>query len=133
MDDRLDHLRPKPGQGQAVHQPLHDQRHDGHRVPAAFATDAYRIANEGRPANIALKGDTQSGKTFLVEVLAVAWSTAWPTSSVPVARRSPAQADADLHPQRLGGVTDFDLFGQTTSYTDPVTGQSSAGLAPRHR
>ena len=73
----------------------------------------YRGKNQGRPANVMLKGDTQSGKTFLVEVLACLWAeTAGAgTKPMPIFTLSGSS-----------GVTDFDLFGQSTSYTDPETG-----------
>jgi MoxR-like ATPase len=78
-----------------------------------FTTDAYRAKNEGRPANIMLKGDTQGGKTFLVEVLAVKWAEAMGLPKpMPIFTLSGSS-----------GITDYDLYGQTTSYTDPMTGR----------
>jgi hypothetical protein len=40
--------------------------------------------NEGRPANIMLKGMTQSGKTMMVEVLAVLWAEKMATPPMPI-------------------------------------------------
>ena len=80
----------------------------------AFTSDEYRADsnNAGRPASVLLKGDTQSGKTMLVEVLAIVWAERLGLPKpMPIFTISGSS-----------GVTDFDLFGQTTSYTDPVTG-----------
>ena len=74
MDPRLDHLRPSRAKVKRyIHRMMSNGMTDVEFL-LLFASDDYRIANEGRPASIALKGDTQSGKTFLVEVLAVAWA-----------------------------------------------------------
>jgi MoxR-like ATPase len=67
-----------------------------------------------------LKGDTQAGKTFLVEVLAVAWADQMGLPKpMPIFTLSGSS-----------GVTDYDLFGQTTSYTDPATGIESLVWLP---
>jgi hypothetical protein len=85
-----------------------------------FTNDDYRAKNELRPANVMLKGDTQSGKTFLVEVLAVAWAEKMGLPKpMPIFTLSGS-----------AGVTDFDLFGQVTSYTDPATGVESLVWLP---
>ena len=85
-----------------------------------FTNDVYRAKNEGRPANVMLKGDTQSGKTFLVEVLAIAWADMLGLPKpMPVFTLSGSS-----------GITDFDLFGQTASYTDPTTGRESLVWLP---
>ena len=41
-----------------------------------YTNDNYRAKNEGRPANVMFKGDTQGGKTLLVQVLAILWAEA---------------------------------------------------------
>ena len=41
-----------------------------------YTNDFYRAKNEGRPASFMLKGDTQGGKTLLVQVLAILWADA---------------------------------------------------------
>jgi MoxR-like ATPase len=61
------------------------------------------------------KGDTQSGKTMMVEVLAVLWAEKMGLPKpMPIFTLSGSS-----------GVTDFDLYGQTTSFTNPVTGKES--------
>ena len=60
-----------------------------------FTNKFYRGKNKGRPANVMLKGETQSGKTMLVEILAVAVvRDAWP-----------AQGHAGLHAERVRPVS----------------------------
>jgi len=74
-----------------------------------YTSDEFWARKDGRPMNLALKGPTQSGKTFLVEALAVYWSEAMGLPKpMPIFTLSGSS-----------GVTDFDLFGQTTSYTGP--------------
>jgi AAA domain (dynein-related subfamily) len=116
MDPRLDHFRPSKS---VV------KRYMNREMPASagksltdieflltFTNDDYRAENDGRPANIMLKGDTQSGKTLAVEVLAVEWAKQMGYDKpMPIFTLSGSS-----------GVTDYDLFGQTTSYTDPTTG-----------
>lgn len=122
MDKRLDHLRPsrrKVNQyvGREIAPGLADTA-----MLLSFTTDAYRSDsnNGGRPASVLLKGDTQSGKTMLVEVLACLWADALGLPKpMPVFTISGS-----------AGVTDFDLFGQTTAYTDPVTGVESLVWLP---
>ena len=59
--------------------------------------------------NILLVGDTQSGKTLMVQVLAVLAGERRPSKKpLPVFTLSGSS-----------GVTDFDLFGQPTAYTTP--------------
>ena len=112
MDPRLDHLRPKPSKVRRYIRRRMDETDENSITDVdfllTFATDQYRVENEGRPANVMLKGDTQSGKTFLVEVLAVEWAKALGLPKpMPIFTLSGSS-----------GVTDYDLFGQTTSYTD---------------
>jgi MoxR-like ATPase len=108
MDPRLDRFRPSVSKV---------KRYMAREMPngmsdidflLTFTDDNYRAENEGRPANVMLKGDTQSGKTFLVEVLAVKWAEAMGLPKpMPIFTLSGSS-----------GITDYDLFGQTTSYTD---------------
>jgi MoxR-like ATPase len=112
MDIRLDHLRPSKAKVKQYLSRTMDNGMSDVDFLLTFTSDAYRAKNEGRPANVMLKGDTQSGKTFLVEVLAVAWAEKMGLPKpMPIFTLSGSS-----------GITDYDLFGQTTSYTDPVTG-----------
>ena len=62
--------------------------------------------------NVMLVGDTQAGKTMLVRVMAVAAGYAMGLGKpLPVFTLSGSS-----------GVTDFDMFGQPTSYIDPEDG-----------
>lgn len=62
-----------------------------------------------RDRNLCLVGDTQSGKTMLVQVLAVLAGAKRPSGQpLPVFTLSGS-----------AGVTDFDLFGQPTAFTGP--------------
>jgi MoxR-like ATPase len=120
MDWRLDHLRPSPSKVRRYIRRRMDETDENSITDVdfllTFTTDAYRAENDGRPANIMLKGDTQSGKTFLVEVLAVEWAK----------RLNEAPETKGQYPKPMpiftlsgsSGVTDYDLFGQTTSFTD---------------
>ena len=112
MDIRLDHLRPSKAKvKQYISRVMPNGMSDVDFL-LTFASEAYRAKNEGRPANVMLKGDTQSGKTFLVEVLAVKWAEMLGLPKpMPIFTLSGSS-----------GITDYDLFGQTTSYTDPNTG-----------
>jgi hypothetical protein len=126
MDPRLDHLRPSRAkvrrsgdQGGYVNRTMPNGMTDVEFL-LTFTSDAYRAKNQGRPANVMLKGDTQSGKTFLVEALAVAWADAMGMPKpMPIFTLSGSS-----------GVTDYDLFGQTTSYTDPATGRDGLVWLP---
>jgi MoxR-like ATPase len=122
MDARLDHLRPSRRKfKQYIGRDMGNGMSDTDFL-LAFTTDVYRADanNAGRPASILLKGDTQSGKTMLVEVLAILWADALGLPKpMPIFTISGSS-----------GVTDFDLFGQTTSYTDPQTGRESLVWLP---
>lgn len=73
-----------------------------------YTSGMYRSENQGYPANVALKGDTQSGKTMLVEVLACEWSKVLGhPEPMPVFTISGS-----------AGITDFVLFGQPAPYVD---------------
>jgi hypothetical protein len=120
MDPRLDHLRPSRSK---VKRYLSREMSNGQTdidFLLTFTNDDYRAENDGRPANIMLKGDTQSGKTILVEVLAVKWAEKMGLPKpMPVFTLSGSS-----------GVTDYDLFGQTTSFTNPETGVESLVWLP---
>jgi hypothetical protein len=120
MDPRLDHLRPSRAKVRRYLKRVMANGMSDVDFLLTFTTDPYRAKNEGRPANVMLKGDTQAGKTFLVEVLAVAWADALGLPKpMPIFTLSGSS-----------GVTDYDLFGQTTSYTDPATGIESLVWLP---
>lgn len=108
MDPRLDAFRPSKSR---LRRYIERQMPNGQSdvdFLLTFTNDTYRAENEGRPANIMLKGDTQSGKTILVEVLAIRWAERLGLPKpMPVFTLSGSS-----------GVTDYDLFGQTTSYND---------------
>ena len=112
MDDRLDHLRPKPSKVKRyIKREMKNGMSDVEML-LLYTSDDFRATNGMFPANLALKGDTQSGKTILVEVLAVLWAELLGLPKpMPVFTLSGSS-----------GVTDFDLFGQMTSYADPLTG-----------
>lgn len=120
MDPRLDHLRPSIAKCKKyVRRKMPNGQSDVEFL-LTFTTERYRDENQGYPANVALKGDTQGGKTFLVEVLAVEWAKAMGLPKpLPVFTLSGSS-----------GVTDFDLFGQTSIWTDPVTGVERAVWLP---
>lgn len=120
MDPRLDHLRPNTAKvAQYINRVMPNGMTDVQFL-LTFANADYRQENQGRPANIMLKGDTQGGKTFLVEVLAVEWAKmlGYP-KPMPIFTLSGSN-----------GVTDFDLFGQPANYVDPVTGQEQIVWLP---
>lgn len=108
MDPRLDHFRPSKSR---VRRYINRQMPNGMtdvEFLLSFTKDRYRSENEGRPANVMLKGDTQSGKTILVEVLAIEWAEQMGLPKpMPVFTLSGSS-----------GVTDYDMFGQTTSFED---------------
>jgi MoxR-like ATPase len=108
MDPRLDAYRPDPAKVKGYVSRIMSNGMTDVDFLLAFTTEAYREENAGRPANIMFSGDTQSGKTLLVEVLAILWAKKLGLPKpMPVFTLSGSS-----------GVTDFDLFGQTTAYTD---------------
>jgi hypothetical protein len=115
MDPRLDPYRPSKNK---VKRYISREMPNGQSdidFLLTFTNDEYRAENEGRPANLMFKGDTQSGKTMMVEVLAVLWAEKMGLPKpMPIFTLSGSS-----------GVTDFDLYGQTTSFTNPVTGKES--------
>jgi AAA domain (dynein-related subfamily) len=120
MDPRLDHLRPSRTKVKRYINRVMPNGMTDVDFLLTFASDDYRAENEGRPTNLVLKGDTQAGKTFLVEVLAIKWADALGLPKpMPIFTLSGSS-----------GVTDYDLFGQTTSYTDPASGQEALVWLP---
>ena len=108
MDPRLDHLRPSRSRVRRYMSRMMPNGMSDIDFLLTFTNDEYRAENEGRPANIMLKGDTQSGKTILVEVLAIAWADKLGLPKpMPIFTLSGSS-----------GITDYDLFGQTTTYED---------------
>jgi nitric oxide reductase NorQ protein/cobaltochelatase CobS len=120
MDPRLDHLRPSRAKLKTyINRTMANGQTDTEFL-LTFTNDDYRAKNQGRPANVMLKGGTQGGKTFVVEVLAWEWAKKLGLPQpMPIFTLSGS-----------AGITDFDLFGQTTSYTDPLTGQESLVWLP---
>jgi hypothetical protein len=112
MDPRLDHLRPSRSKVRRYINRLMMNGMTDVEFLLTYTGDAHRAENEGRPANVMLKGNTQAGKTILVEVLAIAWADklGYP-KPMPVFTLSGSS-----------GVTDYDLFGQAVTYADPETG-----------
>jgi hypothetical protein len=110
-DARLDMLRPDPA--------LLDEYVT--REMANGQTDVeYLLDCWERRENVLLVGDTQGGKTMLVRVMAILAGQAMGHSKpLPVFTLSASS-----------GITDFDLFGQPTSYTDPVSGVDSIVWLP---
>ena len=123
MDERLDYLRPLASKFNRKDAYINRVMATGQldtEFLLEFAGDAHRGTNEGRPVNLILKGDTQAGKTLMVEKLAVEWAKAMGLPKpMPIFTLSGSS-----------GVTDYDLFGQTTSYTDPVTGREALIFLP---
>lgn len=109
MDERVDILRPNPAVvEQYVHRTMPNGKTDIEFLLEFVTNPTYR-SSTGHAPNIALKGDTQGGKTMLVHVLAVEWAKALGLPKpMPVFTLSGSS-----------GITDFDLFGQPTTYTGP--------------
>lgn len=103
MDPRLDSFRPDP---KIVRQYM------SRTLPGGRKDTEVLLSYWRDRKNLFLVGDTQSGKTMLVQVIAVlAAKEAGLPKPYPVFTLSGSN-----------GVTDFDLFGQPTAYTDPGTG-----------
>ena len=121
MDPRLDHLRPSRRKlKQYVPRDL-DGLTDTEFF-LTFTTEEYRKDpnNAMRPQSVNIKGDTQAGKTLLVQVLAIAWAD----------RLGLPKPMPIFEISGSSGVTDYDLFGQTTSFTHPDTGAESLVWLP---
>lgn len=112
MDERLDHLRPKLSTVKKYINRMMPNGMTDVEFLMTFTNDQYRDENQGRPCNIMLKGDTQGGKTMLVEVLAYAWM-----DKLQLPKPMPI-----FTLNGSSGVTDYDLFGQPTTYNDPQRG-----------
>ena len=124
MDKRLDHLRPsrrkvKQYIGRDIAPGLTDTD-----FLLTFTTDEYRedANNAGRPASLMIKGDTQSGKTMLVEVLACLWADRLGLPKpMPIFTISGSSRRDRLRPVR----SDDELHR-------PGDGRGEPRLAPRH-
>ena len=112
MDPRLDHLRPsRAALKHYINRTMMNGMVDTDFL-LTYTNDFYRARNEGRPASFMLKGETQGGKTLLIQVLAILWADAMGLPKpMPIFTLSGSS-----------GVTDYDLFGQPVTYTDPDTG-----------
>lgn len=125
MDDRLDHWRPKRAKVKRYVNRYMPNGWSDIEFLLMYQTDPYRRMNQMHPVNLALRGDTQAGKTLLVEALAVAWSD-W-MKAEQIRKGEPVTFTKPMPVFTLSGssgVTEYDLFGQTTNWTDPATGQS---------
>ena len=113
MDPRLDHLRPsREALKHYIPRTMMNGMQDSEFL-LKYTNDFYRAKNEGHPASFMLKGETQGGKTLLIQVLAVLWADMLGLPKpMPIFTLSGSS-----------GVTDYDLFGQPVTYTDPDTGQ----------
>ena len=111
QDPRLDMLRPDPD--------LLEQ-YVTRQMPNGQTDLEYLIGCWKRRENVMLVGDTQGGKTMLVNVLAIlAAREMGYEKPFPVCTLSASS-----------GITDFDLFGQPTAWTDPETGEEHIVYLP---
>jgi MoxR-like ATPase len=107
-DVRLDALRPNP---------LLAETYVSRTMPNGKTDVEYLLECWERRENVLLVGDTQGGKTMLMNVLAIK-----------IGERMGLSRDGHVLPVPVftlsasNGITDFDLFGQTTAWTDPETG-----------
>ncbi len=110
-DDRLDPFRPDES--------IVDS-YVSRTLPGGLKDTTVLMSYFVRRQNIMLAGDTQSGKTLLVQVMAVlgARKIGLP-KPLPVFLLSGSS-----------GITDFDLFGQNTVWTDPETGEEKLVWLP---
>lgn len=110
MDPRLDFLRPRRSRlKQYIHRKMVNGMTDIEFL-LQYASPERRGSNDSYPVPFALKGDTQSGKTLAVEVLAIEWADymGYP-KPMPIFTLSGSS-----------GVTDFDLFGQPASFEGEI-------------
>lgn len=99
-DPRLDPWRPDP----AIVQEYISRKVPSGQTDIEFLSTFYK-----RRENVMLVGETQSGKTMLVQVLAVKFGQERQSKKpLPVFTLSGSS-----------GVTDFDMFGQPVAYADP--------------
>ena len=117
MDPRLDHLRPNrhiADPDRYISRTMVNGMKDIEFL-LLYASDESRVENDGYPVPFALKGDTQSGKTLAVLVLAVLWAQMLGhPKPMPVFTLSGS-----------AGVTDFQIYGQFVAWVDPATGKQS--------
>jgi MoxR-like ATPase len=107
-DPRLDPWRPDP----AI-----VKEYVSRKVPSGQTDTEFLLGFWERRENVLLVGDTQAGKTMMVQVLAVlAGKTTDSGKPLPVFTLSGSS-----------GVTDFDLFGQPTAFSD-VNGERLVNL-----
>ena len=103
-DERLDVLRPNP---------LLADSYVSRNMLNGKTDIEYLLTKWRKRENVLLVGDTQGGKTMLVNVLAIKIGEELGLGKpVPVFTLSASN-----------GITDWDLFGQPTSWTDPETGK----------
>lgn len=103
MDERLDALRPDP---------MLVKQYVSRKMLNGQMDTEYLLKCWENRENVLLVGDTQGGKTMIVNVMAILIGKAMGYDKpVPVFTLSASN-----------GITDFDLFGQPTAWTDPVTG-----------
>lgn len=99
-DPRLDMLRPDP----ALLDEYVTREMPNGQTDVEYLLDCWR-----RRENVLLVGDTQGGKTMLVNVMSIlAGQDMGHAKPLPVFTLSASS-----------GITDFDLFGQPTAWTDP--------------
>ena len=107
-DERLDVLRPNP---------LLAETYVSRKMLNGQTDVEYLMKCWAKRENVLLVGDTQGGKTMLINVLAIKIGEAMGLSRngrvlpVPVFTLSASN-----------GITDFDMFGQPQAWTDPETG-----------
>lgn len=106
-DPRLDPWRPGHGDPKAAAAIL--RSYISRTMPNGQKDTDFLLSFWEKRANILLVGDTQSGKTMMVAVLAI----------LAGARRPSGKALPVFTLSGSSGVTDFDLFGQPTAYITP--------------
>lgn len=105
-DPRLDPWRPDPKDPSI-------KKYINRLMPNGQTDVEFLMSFYDKKENVLLVGDTQSGKTLMVQVLAVLAGQKRPSGKpLPVFCLSGSS-----------GVTDFDLFGQPTAYTTPEGGE----------
>ena len=113
MDPRLDFLRPMRSKAARYIQRTMKNGMTDIEMFLQYASSARRAENDEYPVPFALKGDTQSGKTFAVIALAVFWS-----DYMAEQQRAAGIEVTYTKPMPIftlsgsAGVTDFQMFGQ---------------------
>ena len=111
MDDRLDMFRPDP---KVV------KEYVSRKLPGKLKDIDVLLRKWRNRENVLLVGDTQSGKTMVIRVIAVlAAEEMGLPKPFPIFTLSGSN-----------GVTDFDLFGQPSVYTDPSNGAEHVIFLP---